>query len=464
MPSPSNAPSTLQYTLAASLAAAALFYIFGPTLLPSNVASTDRKWGAVGLTNAANDCFINSILQALAGSPILRKYLTARTQTGRQADSAERDAENTADVALDGKNGPIPGNVDTVSVVTTALHDILNRLHDPLMSGKSISALQFIRSLERAFKSGLSRQQQDAQELLQIVVERIEEESILRQRQLSHGVDLPVFPLHGTLESQIECQTCNFKPAARTSDFTMLSLTVPQKSQASIDACLDDCLKQEVIEDYKCQYCAIDVAITRRQKLLETASSKASHPTIKSELDVLQHAKDSDPESLSDDHLLNTTDTPKRRIAKFNRIATYPSVLALHLSRSIFSARSSTKNDCKVAFAEELRLGSLTSRHLYRLVSVVTHRGRHNSGHYETFRRQNTDGASVGVFENSPREDSSSMPSNAARKANGSARDQRQLSPHKWWGISDHHVRDLRTKDVLALQQAVYLLVYEKVS
>jgi len=80
---------------------------------------------------------------------------------------------------------------------------------------------------------------------------------------------------------------------------------------------------------------------------------------------------------------------PKRRISRHMRISSFPRILSLHLSRSVWDPHStSSKNTSKVSFPETLPLGGLLDRKLYRLLGVVTHKGGHNSGHYESFRRQ----------------------------------------------------------------------------
>src|SRR5690606_15301216 len=52
-------------------------YVFAPTYLIDENAP--RKPHAVGLRNIGNDCFINSVLQALAGCSELRLYLIRET-------------------------------------------------------------------------------------------------------------------------------------------------------------------------------------------------------------------------------------------------------------------------------------------------------------------------------------------------------------------------------------------------
>ena len=76
---PDKPLTVLTYAASASLAAIALVYFFNPNQLfdgDSSVSSSNtRKNGVVGLVNPANDCFINSILQSLAGLGDLRLYL-----------------------------------------------------------------------------------------------------------------------------------------------------------------------------------------------------------------------------------------------------------------------------------------------------------------------------------------------------------------------------------------------------
>ena len=80
-------PAVVSYAAGASLAAVALIYVFGPTFaLDSGDASSNKKKTIVGLRNQANDCFINSILQSLAGLPDLRLYLIRETHRRRIED------------------------------------------------------------------------------------------------------------------------------------------------------------------------------------------------------------------------------------------------------------------------------------------------------------------------------------------------------------------------------------------
>lgn len=70
------------YAVGASLAAISFTYIFGPTVFASHGQHEDSGFrtesfnsGIVVLSNPANDCFINSVLQALAGLSSLRNFI-----------------------------------------------------------------------------------------------------------------------------------------------------------------------------------------------------------------------------------------------------------------------------------------------------------------------------------------------------------------------------------------------------
>jgi ubiquitin carboxyl-terminal hydrolase 16 len=469
---PDKTLRVVTYAAGASLAAITLIYVFGPTYFLDSDASgsargtfSNRKKGVVGLSNPANDCFINSVLQALAGLGDLRLYLIRETHR-RSLDDESVYAHPVPNGALarDENEALLPRfDKDIPSwkleglqrgSVTKSLKEILDALNERPIYKKTISALPFVRALEEAFGQRISRQQQDAQEFLQVVAERLCDEyhAGRRARQfarrlaapddggsrgaeaiavknlesgdpyqngvagqagdatlgrrtgpassgvedVSRGKDLDVeeedgFPLEGRFESQIECLTCGFKPRPTASTFCTLTLNVPRASSTSLGACFDGMFKTEYIDDFKCEKCRLLHALAHFESERGRATSDAARAKAQAAVDGLRLAIATDPEKPPEDvQLPDSRHAPKRRIARHIRMTEFPKVLAIHLSRSIFDASlSSQKNSAKVTFPEELPLGGLLRQQKYKLLSVVTHKGSHHSGHYESFRRQN---------------------------------------------------------------------------
>lgn len=432
---PEKATTIATYAAGASLAAITLVYVFGPTFFLDDEAtsSSTKKKGVVGLSNAANDCFINSVLQALAGLPDLRIYLIRETHR-RKLDGPEVYHVDPEKPSVE--NGTVrSGKLEGLQkgLLTYGLKDILDKLNERPIYKKTISPQSFIRALEHAFGTRISRQQQDAQEFLQIVTERLCDEyhagTKARRHAFRHGVtlehpdgasgrgeiqeqfgveppdddlkgdgddeDAPLpdeegFPFEGKIESQIECLTCHFKPKPSSSAFVTLTLSVPQTSSTTLNACFDGMLKVEHIDDFKCEWCRLDHAVKTKEQQLETATDPDIKERLESDISKIKQALEYDPESPPEDvEFPDSKLVPKRRIARHMYISQFPKVLAVHLSRSMFAVGSvSTKNLAKVSFPESLPLGGLLHRKNYKLLGMVTHKGSHNSGHYESFRRQ----------------------------------------------------------------------------
>ncbi|KAK9328150.1 hypothetical protein V1520DRAFT_229995 [Lipomyces starkeyi] len=438
IPSIQDHGSHLAYAGFAALASLAI-YVFMPSLptflssgseveSPASSEFSRNSRYIVGLYNKANDCFANSVLQALASSPILRQYLD---------DSRFRDQPLT--VAL---KTIIQGILPFLHL--SCLPDLWATvdLNNPIRYPRSISPWPFLHVLEVIYKSRITRSQHDAHELLHLILETITDEHDKKLREtaanemalesgeraedekVERDVNFPheFMPFEGTTVDTIRCLQCGNSPEPKSTNFIVLTLNVPQQSSATLEDCMSSLLSSEHISDYGCQACRLKELIgtvSQKTKLDEageeivagsSTSSKEIPDFVKDPLGYLHYLQNLDPNvDLHPQVEARLPKSVKSTIVRTTSLGHLPDMFICHLSRSIFYS-TATRNSCRVSFPEKLtvyssqnaksKLSSLVlgnsaeeqssedGSKTYRLVAMVRHMGTHSAGHYECYRRK----------------------------------------------------------------------------
>ena len=466
--------SLIAYGTGATVVAALIYYFLGPSIHIQNgdeyIGSERKRFRGTGLVNSGNDCFINSVLQALTGLDVLHDHLSSQSKD--------------------------PGSIETdgngAGSCTTALGSILAALNEPSQRRTSLSASHFVRVLEQSIGQIFNRHQQDAQEFLQILYERLLEDHETRLKDASNednpsipGSRKSFLPFEGQTTVQIECQKCQYVPKRKPETFSMLNLVVPDTQTSTLDQCFDLLFMRENIDDYLCPQCHKRDELAHYEWALNNAMHDPADVSDMAAISQLSEAIRHNPEATVQDLGFSPfTQAPRTFIHKSTQITKFPAVLTIHLSRSLYTqSRASTKNLATVKFPEYLVLGPLVHRHRYKLHAMIVHFGTHNSGHYVAFRRQRSrqpdDPKQTRVPEDSQATENVELdtilgtgdalsPIKPRRRANrqgpasldGKSRKKSNKKDY-WYRISDTRVSECTTDDVLAVQEGVYLLFYQ---
>jgi len=346
--------------IAASLTILSI-YIISPTLTSlfltqeqkQEMFNSKRKDKyTTGLINTRNDCFANSSIQAFAALPGLGVYLNDMLKQHKLLSSLPIQTS---------ESGEIPQ-----LLLHEALAKILHELQETVTAEHYVSVWPFLQVIEKIFSSKISTNQNDAHELVQLILETLDNENIkfrkfVKQNNLNFVI--PDFPFNGVLADQLTCLSCLNSSKPSFHPFAVLSLAVPQSSSTS----LQDMLKEnevETINGYNCLRCKVKaiLKVEADQKTEPDAVTKK----IVSKLQRLEKKltiNDDLPEDLEifiKDYNFGgfKTENLKSTIVKKTLVIKAPRLLTVHLSRSMFTGTQVTRNSCRVIYEDTLAINT----------------------------------------------------------------------------------------------------------
>ncbi|ORX62259.1 cysteine proteinase [Hesseltinella vesiculosa] len=446
-----------------------------PDPLDICVHSLNTDYLVSGLVNTGNSCYLNSVLQALSSLPFLHVYLEQLNQ----------------------QHHPLP--------MSRALLRTLRLLSRPLEEHQRLSAA----SSNYAFRPTemtqalskhprvISREQQDAQELFQVLTDTMDQErsSLSVKRRQPSGLKelVSLFakpssnvenPFHGLFASRLSCTTCGYVEAIRHFSFNNIQLTLPQTPSATLDECLEEWTGLEYLEDVGCRKCSLHQTLAHVQtqvdnlKLLAKKEGKDKKDRLTNMVQLESQRRELETRLVAGADLTNddlkkmipniSIQTARGVSSKQAMFAKLPKILCFHVARSTLSPSGLVyKNKCQLTFPDLLDMqpfctnGTMdtdatkpmssvdpTSSCRYRLMSVIVHYGSHNYGHFITYKRQVN--ASLCLC------------SSCSSCSSHTSCEDWHGSKDVWYRISDENVDHCSLDEVLAANP--YMLLYERIN
>jgi ubiquitin carboxyl-terminal hydrolase 1 len=317
----------------------------------------------------------------------------------------------------------------------------LNTFHiyDPTLNPLSIS-----RALLQSDKHRLlaTREQQDAQEFLSLLLDTLDSESTRQYRSINKPAGLECIksldsrpssswseisndskysvsqykssPFEGLSAHRMGCLKCGYVENIRHERFGPMVLPLSSAREETLEECIHEAFKIETLEDVECPKCTLLAYRNILLRLVKTLSNTPSGTEAKKRLKAIDKALKSG--KIEDTMLLGVENEKEMRKfiqrspkTKHSMIARAPKILILHIQRSRFNTfpRRALKNQASVSFPMVLDISQFVTtpilsmdprepisiwnegdvRTVYRLKSVIVHYGFHNIGHYIAYRR-----------------------------------------------------------------------------
>lgn len=350
-----------------------------------------------GLLNEGNTCFMNSVLQSLASSQELMKFLQDTIVKGEDNSNEIKFSITLLDLLnkLDGKYGKQRAWFETTKLLKTMSNGPNKNI---ILGYDQEDAQEFFQQIlldlekdvklvneeekdekkvynfnnkkhvsQKDLPTDALLNQDDLQKVgtVYIPTDQIEPNLVESKQENYYTPFKLITPLDGTTVERVGCLTCGENGGIRYSVFSGLSLNLPSENIGAtlkLTELLNEWNKPEIIEGVDCNRCALNAVREHLQNQIESNSSMPDKlaSAIKGRIAQLDKVL-SKPVIDDEDYKELHTDNMVRKCSKSKQIimSRPPPLLSIHINRSVFDPRTYMirKNNSRVLFKSRINLG-----------------------------------------------------------------------------------------------------------